>query len=656
MTPNLPSQPSTRRLGPLPIAGLTIVLGILLTALLGAASAEGQARRFELETVATGLDTVVAITHAGDSRVFLVAKEGRVFILRNGQVEPTPYLDIRDRVLFTGEEEGEQGLLSIAFHPNYGVNGYLFAAYTRRDGTGVISRFGVTGPNPDRASSGSERLLLEVPQPGANHNLNHLTFGPDGYLYISSGDGGYQPEPRCTPQEKGNLLGKLLRIDVDSPTDQPPYHSIPADNPFVGEPGSRGEIWALGLRNPWRFDFDSQTGDLWLADVGHQRFEELNFLAAGRRGGQNWGFKMMEGFSCRGSAANCSDPIPPCFDPAYSDPVLDYGHSSRQCAIIGGFVYRGSRIPELQGAYLAGDYCGATFLVHRQGGGFQREDLSNELFGLVTFGPDAQGEPYLLVGGTLRRIVGLGEDTSVAFESATANIGEGAGVATVRVRRIGGTEGTVSVKYETVPGSAVGGSAVGGSMAAGDFQPRSGTLTWADGDGAAKTFEVPIVDDTELEGNESFQVVLSDPSGAELGSPATQTWTILDNESPGAGCTPSATVLCLGPGGRFQVSATWRDFQGQVGSATAVALDPLGEGLEASGLMWFFTRDNMEILVKVLDACGVNGHRWVFFSAATSVEYTVRVLDTETAVLRTYSDTLGQASPATTDSEAFDCE
>jgi len=605
-----------------------------------------EARHWVLAPMLNNLDDVVAISNAQDDRLFLVSKEGRLWIVRDGSRLPSPFLDIRSRVLFTGEPDSEQGLLSVAFHPNYQQNGYLFAAYTRTDGTGVVSRFSVSGPNPNQASVGSERLLLEVPQPGPNHNLNHLAFGPDGFLYISSGDGGYQPEPRCTPQQGDNLLGKVLRIDVDSNAGNAPYYSIPNDNPFVGDASVRNEVWALGLRNPWRFTFDAEDGDLWLADVGHRLREEVSFLPAGSPGGQNWGFKMMEGLACRGSSANCSEPIPPCFDPAYSEPILDYGHDARHCAVIGGPVYRGSSIPELQGAFLAGDYCGATFLVHRNGESFEKEELTTDLFGLITFGQDRDGEVYLMADGTLYRLVAVEEDVTLSLSGAELTVGEADGVARIAVQRQGDSGSEVSVSYRVAAISA-------GEQ---DFDPAAGTLTWPAGTTADRFIEVMIHDDLELEGNERFLVELMDPAGAELG-PVSRAEVVIEDDEVGGACVPSDTVLCLGEG-RFRVSVMWRDYEGTTGVGHAVSLDGVvddPQGLGASGLMWFFRSDNVELLVKVLDACGVNGHHWVFLAAATSVDYAVEVIDSQTGNIQTYRNPLGVASPATTDIEAFAC-
>ncbi|MEM6792883.1 MAG: PQQ-dependent sugar dehydrogenase [Acidobacteriota bacterium] len=608
-----------------------------LLALLAASASE--ARRLVLTTIDTGVRFGLAITHAGDDRLFVTSKEGRVWIYRNGVQQPAPFLDIRDRVLFTGEDSSEQGLLTLAFHPNFQQNGFLYVAYTDRAGVGILSRFSVSGPNPDLASRGSERVLLRVEQPGPNHNLNHLAFGPDGYLYLSSGDGGYQPEPRCTPQEGGNLLGKILRLDVDQNIDQAPYHGIPASNPFVGVPGIRDEIWALGLRNPWRFSFDRLTGDLFIADVGHRRRDEVDFEPAGSPGGRNYGFKMMEGFSCRGSDANCGSPIPGCFDPAYTPPILDSAINDVDlCAVIGGHVYRGQRIPSLRGSYVVGDYCGATGLVTRGGGGWQREDLATNIEGLVAFGEDRDGEIYLIAEGTISRIDGLMDDQELAFGASEYTVDESAGVARVTVGRSGSSAGAASVRW-----SAEGESAESGL----DFGPSSGTLLWGAGEAEDRTIEVPIFQDSLVEGDETLRLRLTDPEGSALGTPSEARLVIRDDDVGQNSCVASETTLCLHDG-RFQLTMRWEDFAGNVGPGRPSPLD-LGD----SGLFWFFGERNLEILVKVLDACENNDRYWVFVAGTTNVGWNLRVVDTQTGASREYSNGLGVNSAAVTDTDAF---
>ncbi|MEM9556054.1 MAG: PQQ-dependent sugar dehydrogenase [Acidobacteriota bacterium] len=626
-------------------------------ALAGAAIAFGappaaRALGFELVEVADGLDDVVAVTSAGDERLFLVSKEGRVWILDNGAIQGQPFLDIRDRVLYTGEPESEQGLLSVAFHPDYAVNGFLYVGYVARDGDAVLARFSESGPNPDQASSGSERVLLRFTQPGPNHNINHLAFGPDGMLYAASGDGGYQPEPRCTPQEGDNFLGKILRLDVDQRVDTPPYYAVPADNPFVGPGDPLDEIWALGLRNPWRFSFDRQTGDLHIADVGHRLREEVNFLPAGSPGGQNWGFKMMEGFTCRGSAQNCTQPIPGCNDPAYTPPVIDYGHDATHCAIIGGFVYRGNAIPQLRGAYLHGDYCGATGLLRRSGSAWTREELTTRLPRLLAFGEDANGEPWALAQGVLYRIVDLVEESTVSFAAPGFVATEDAGSATVTLRReradgdAGGSgfDGAVAATVSTVRAS---GPDAGVATAGADYVAVVTRVEWADGDGADKTVEIPLLDDLLLEGSEVVDLALDDVTGPAVAGLATSQLRIVDDEAVTGPCVEDEETLCLRDG-RFALSATWRDFEGNTGNGRVVP-----NGTAETGLFWFFGPLNWELMVKVLDGCDLGGHYWVFSAATTNVEYSLTVLDTETGVVRRYDNPLGVAAAAITDTAAF---
>lgn len=356
-----------------------------------------------LEPVASGLDSPVAVTHAGDERLFVTLQDGRVVILDGDRrLLAEPFLDIRGRVL----DGGERGLLSIAFHPAYAVNGRFFAAYTDNSGTVVIARFSVSG-DPDRALPDSERVLLRVPKPFANHNGGQLQFGPDGYLYFGSGDGGSANDPQCNAQDGTSLLGKLLRLDADANAAAPPFHGIPADNPFRGAGPPRDEIWALGLRNPWRFSFDRLTGDLFIGDVGQGAREEIDRQPAGSAGGENYGWKMMEGNVCLGSSAGCESPIPGCGAPAYVPPILEYDQGGGRCAVIGGYVYRGLRIPGLYGRYLYGDLCAGTLWAAREVGGvWQSEVLPFSTPGLTTFGEDFSGEVYLAAGDSVYRLGG----------------------------------------------------------------------------------------------------------------------------------------------------------------------------------------------------------------------------------------------------------
>jgi glucose/arabinose dehydrogenase len=288
------------------------------------------------------LKSPLFLTHAGDQsgRLFIVEQPGTIRILEQGRLLEVPFLDIKERILF----RGEQGLLGLAFHPEYRRNGRFFVNYTRKDdGATVIAEYHQSD-QADHAGR-EERVLLLIPQPYANHNGGMIAFGPDGYLYIGMGDGGSRGDPQNRAQNKDELLGKLLRIDVNG---RVPY-GIPEDNPYVrGE--ERPEVFAKGLRNPWRFSFDRETGDLWLADVGQDKWEEVNIV---RKGG-NYGWRVMEGF-------HCYDIQETCRKDSYIPPLLEYDHQGGRCSITGGYVYRGRSVSELAGVYLYGDYCSGKF-------------------------------------------------------------------------------------------------------------------------------------------------------------------------------------------------------------------------------------------------------------------------------------------------------
>ena len=278
----------------------------------------------------------------GDTRLFVLEQRGRVRIVENGQQLAIPFLDISTRVQFDGTF---QGLLGMAFHPDYATNGEFYVNYTFTGGDTRVSRFHVSG-NPNRANTQSEEVLLTIDQPNPLHNGGYMAFGPDdGYLYIGMGDGGPESDPDDRAQDPSSLLGKILRIDVGGDF---PY-TVPPDNPFVGEPGYRPEIWALGLREPWGMTFDRETHDLWIADVGNSRFEEINFQPAGDPGGHNYGWKRMEGM-------HCFEPPGGCDDGTLTWPIHEYSHSNG-CSVNGGYVYRGKGIPGLAGTYFFSDYC-----------------------------------------------------------------------------------------------------------------------------------------------------------------------------------------------------------------------------------------------------------------------------------------------------------
>ena len=324
--------------------------------------------------VVGGLEAPVHITNArdGSGRLFVVEQAGRIRIIQSGVIQST-FLDITDRVRSPYNGGGnEEGLLSVAFPPGFpSTRPYFYVYYTLQDGNNQVSRFYLSG-NPKLADPGSEEKILELAHPTySNHNGGQLAFGPDGYLYIGTGDGGSGGDPNGNAQNTDSLLGKLLRIDVEfmktvqssgnfinylpiitknspEPPDGQAYR-IPADNPFVGVAGYRGEIWAVGLRNPWRFSFDRLTGDLYIGDVGQNTWEEVDFQPFSSSGGGNYGWNIMEGLECYNTST--------CSTSGLTLPILTYQTNVEGCSVSGGYVYRGSNIPGLQGIYLLGDYC-----------------------------------------------------------------------------------------------------------------------------------------------------------------------------------------------------------------------------------------------------------------------------------------------------------
>ncbi|HEX7089792.1 MAG TPA: PQQ-dependent sugar dehydrogenase [Longimicrobiales bacterium] len=345
-----------------------------------------------LVEVAAGLASPVHLTSPpGDDRLFVVERPGRIRIIEDGELLPTPFLDIVSNV---GSSGSEQGLLSVAFHPQYASNGFFYVNYTDRDGNTRVERYTVSAADPNRADPASAKLILGVDQPYSNHNGGLLLFGPDRMLYIGMGDGGAGGDPHGNGQNKGTLLGALLRIDVDGGD---PY-AIPPDNPYVGEPGARGEIWAIGLRNPWRFAFDPPTNRLYVADVGQNRYEEIDVVDA-RTPGLNYGWNIMEGAHCY--------PTGPCESEGLVLPVLEYTHDDG-CSVTGGAVYRGDAIPGLVGHYFYADYCAGWIRSFRYEDGRvtdAREWPVGSVGNILSFGQDAAGELYVLsANGRVYRI------------------------------------------------------------------------------------------------------------------------------------------------------------------------------------------------------------------------------------------------------------
>ena len=476
-----------------------------------------------LVPILTGLTRPVAIRHAGDGsgRLFIVEQAGRILVW-NGFGAASVFLDLRGRV---DDTQNEQGLLGLAFHPDFATNGFFFVNYTRDPGPGrdrtVVARYSVSASDPDFADPASATTVLEIEQDFANHNGGNILFGPDGYLYIGMGDGGSQLDPLQRAQDKDQLLGKMLRIDVDgSPAGGSEIcgltaaYGIPPGNPFAGIGDGCDEIWALGLRNPWRFSFDRETGDLFIGDVGQNTMEEIDFAPAGV-GGTNYGWSCREG--------TLEQNFNPCLPEPLTDPILTYLHSDGAaggCSVTGGYRYRGG-IAGFRGTYVFSDACtGNVWFASEDSPGLWSRTLWDS---------------------TGRSIVSFGED-------------------------------------------------------------ENGELYAVDHAGTVLRFEGP--------------------------------------------CMADATTLCLNQG-RFRVEVQW-DTGARTGAGQVV---PGGTG--DSSILWFFSPDNWELLVKVLDGCAINDRFWVFFAATTDVAFTVNVTDTRTGANRRYSNPLGQAADAVTDTSAF---
>ena len=347
-----------------------------------------------LEQVASGLAFPLALTApAGDARLFVVEKPGRIRIIANGALLAQPFLDIASKVS-TG---GEQGLLGLAFDPQYASSGRFFVNYTDTQGDTRIAAYRVS-TDPARADAASEEILLTIDQPYANHNGGHLAFGPDGYLYVATGDGGSGGDPDGNGQDRTDLLGSLLRLDVSGASG----YAIPADNPFAGTSGLRGELWDYGLRNPWRFSFDRANGDLYIGDVGQNAVEEIDVATAAAGGGRglNYGWNRMEGTDCFSDNA--------CTDAGLTPPVHEYGHGDG-CSVTGGYVYRGSAIPALRGTYFYADFCSGWVRSFVMAGGRatdHREWSALRLGAIPGFGEDAAGELYILdADGRVMKVV-----------------------------------------------------------------------------------------------------------------------------------------------------------------------------------------------------------------------------------------------------------
>jgi len=371
----------------------------------------------ELQTVSTSLSFPVYLTSPpGDNgRLFIVERGGRIRIIKNGALLTTPFLDIRSLV---STADSEDGLLGLAFDPNYATNGRFYVSYTNNKNLRIV-RYLVSG-NPDIAQADADRIFITDNHPSGGHYGGDMIFGPDGYLYISMGDGGCCNDPYNNGQDLTDWMGSLLRIDV-SPEGN---YAIPADNPFLSNPAAKPELWNYGLRNPWRFSFDRLTGDLYIADVGQYAREEINVSTAlsGRGKGLNYGWRTMEGFICTPGISP-----PNCNQAGLTLPVFDYNHNDGSCAVTGGYVYRGSAIPSIQGTYFYADYCTGWVrsFVYQNGQAANQTDwlLLRPGGNITSFGEDTQGEIYILTQqGGVYRIITRATTTTTTTSTTTSTI------------------------------------------------------------------------------------------------------------------------------------------------------------------------------------------------------------------------------------------
>ena len=346
---------------------------------------------YEWVNIIDGLHLPIFVTHAGDGsgRLFVVEQTGYILVYERGELLFEPFLDISLKIpneVMRGSYS-EQGLLGLAFDPTYAETGVFYINYTNLEGTVLVSRFRVSADDANRADPDSETVLLEIPQPYANHNGGHIEFGPDGYLYVSVGDGGSADDPDNHAQNTTNMLGTILRLDVSDHTSD--TYAIPPDNPFVDTPDFLPEIWAYGLRNPWRFSFDSETGDMYIGDVGQGLLEEIDFQPADSPGGENYGWRVWEGTSRHDPDMEATAEMIP--------PIIEYDHVAG-CSVTGGYVYRGEELPELDGLYFYGDYCVGRIWITRRGA--DDEWVVSEFafleIPISSFGLDEAGELYMV--------------------------------------------------------------------------------------------------------------------------------------------------------------------------------------------------------------------------------------------------------------------
>jgi glucose/arabinose dehydrogenase len=354
-----------------------------------------------LTPVVSGLASPTQVVAPGDGsgRLFVVQQGGRIRVIKGGVLLGTPFINLSDKVV----SDGERGLLGLAFHPDYESNGRFYVYFTRKsDGAVAINEYRVSGADADVADPSTRRRIMTIKEPYTNHNGGRIGFGPDGYFYAGTGDGGSAGDPGNRARNKDSLLGKMLRIDVDRVTSKHTY-GIPSSNPYVGRPG-RNEVWSIGLRNPWGWSFDRVSGDLWIGDVGQSRIEEINRASntgksTSRGRGVDFGWRVMEGRKCYHPSSGCNKS-------GKREPITQYKHS-KGCSVTGGYAYRGSAVPALAGRYVFGDWCtGTIWTISRTAAKpANKSILLDTSLHITSFGEDESGELYVLDGGgTLYRM------------------------------------------------------------------------------------------------------------------------------------------------------------------------------------------------------------------------------------------------------------
>jgi glucose/arabinose dehydrogenase len=510
------------------LCALTTVFVLTENSDSGSAGAQGPTPpALAIQPFVSGVPSPVGITHAGDGsgRVFIIQQAGRIRVVKNNALLPTPFLDITPRVSCCGE----RGLLGLAFPPDYAVKGYFYVNYTNTAGNTVVSRFQRSAANADVADPATEQVVITIAQPFANHNGGHMAFGPaDGQLYIAMGDGGDGGDPGNRAQNPLELLGKMLRLDVE--TGRPYTYTVPASNPFVGREGFRPEIWALGLRNPWRFSFDRLTADLFIGDVGQNQFEEIDFQPASSTGAENYGWRIMEG-------NHCFNP-PGCATFGLTLPIFEYSHAEG-CSVTGGYVYRGGAFPRMQGRYFYADYCnGRIWALTHNGTAWQNALLLDTTINVSSFGEDEEGNLYAASHNTgeVFRLVDNGGPApaptpvpaEIRFELETIPAAEGQGKAQVKVIRTGDPAPEFLALYSTADGTA---------SERKDYTTAQGSLRFAPGE-LTKTFDVLITNDETDEGDETVALSLALVSGGLTFQTDTAELTITDDDAATSAANP----------------------------------------------------------------------------------------------------------------------